>query len=170
MKVIDILRMIRRRRRSVRHLPVMETYNPPEFALPMTMSTHITPPLSLLPVEGPVTSMVGIRARHPVTGRRNVQHSGVDIAVPTGTPVRSTAAGIVTFAGEMGGYGQVVDIAHGDRSTRYAHLSAIHVAVGQRVASGETIGLSGRSGRVTGPHLHYEVRVNGVPVDPLTHG
>src|SRR5690606_25326084 len=86
----------------------------------------------------------------------------------SGKPAHATGAGVVVKAGWNGGYGRMVEIDHGDGlSTRYAHLSRISVKVGQEVATGDTVGKVGTSGRSTGPHLHYEVRRNGTAVDPL---
>jgi murein DD-endopeptidase MepM/ murein hydrolase activator NlpD len=114
------------------------------------------------PVDGPVTSGFGMR-----WGR---MHEGIDIAVPSGTPVRASASGTVIHAGWLGGYGNLVVIDHGDGlATAYGHNSALLVAVGQNVSQGETISLSGSTGNSTGPHVHFEVRVNGVPVDPLLY-
>lgn len=95
-------------------------------------------------------------------------HAGVDIGVPTGTPVRSPIGGTVVWAGwEDSGYGLLVVVANGPVRAFLAHLSAVRVAPGQRVAPGEIVGLSGNTGRSTGPHLHYELRIHGRPVDPL---
>lgn len=114
------------------------------------------------PVNGPVTSGFGIR-----WGR---MHTGIDIAVPTGTPVHASAAGTVVYASWMSGYGFLVAIDHGNGlATAYAHNSSLLVSVGQHVAQGEVISLSGSTGHSTGPHVHFEVRVNGVPVDPLQY-
>ncbi len=99
-------------------------------------------------------------------------HQGVDISAPTGTPVGSAGAGRVVSVGTgyNGGYGNCVVVDHGGgRTTRYAHLSSIDVSVGQAVSSGQKLGGVGSTGRSTGPHLHYEVRVNGTAVDPLGH-
>jgi murein DD-endopeptidase MepM/ murein hydrolase activator NlpD len=95
-------------------------------------------------------------------------HHGVDIAVPTGTPIRAMAPGRVHFAGTMSGYGLVVMIDHrrGYR-TVYAHLSEIHVRAGDRVHGRPVIGLSGATGRVTGPHLHFEIRHGDRAEDPV---
>ena len=94
-------------------------------------------------------------------------HTGVDMRGDTGDPVRATATGTVTTAGVNGGYGKMVEIDHGNGlSTRYGHLSAIDVSVGQSVRIGQTIGKIGSTGRSTGPHLHYETRVDGEAVDP----
>jgi murein DD-endopeptidase MepM/ murein hydrolase activator NlpD len=113
-----------------------------------------------------VTSGFAMRF-HPIhqTWRR---HLGVDYAAPTGTPVRSVGDGVVDFAGRQGGYGNVVQIRHtNDRSTLYAHLSRIDVRQGQRIEQGVRIGAVGSTGWSTGPHLHFEFRVNGAHQDPL---
>jgi murein DD-endopeptidase MepM/ murein hydrolase activator NlpD len=96
-------------------------------------------------------------------------HAGSDFAAPTGTPVYATADGVITYAGWLSGYGRLIKIRHSfGIETRYAHLNAIRVKVGQRVSRGDRIGDMGNSGRSTGPHLHYEIRVNGNPVNPMT--
>lgn len=102
-------------------------------------------------------------------GRRwGRMHAGVDMAGPTGTSVFSTGDGVVTFAGRQSGYGNVIMVRHElGTETRYAHLSRIRVKKGQTVSQGEQIGDMGNTGRSTGPHLHYEVRVNGKAVDPM---
>ncbi len=97
-------------------------------------------------------------------------HEGIDIAASTGAPIWAAAAGTVIHAGWLGGYGNLVVLDHGNGlATAYAHCSAILVGVGQTVAQGETIALVGSTGHSTGPHLHFEVRVNGVAVDPLLY-
>lgn len=97
-------------------------------------------------------------------------HAGTDFAGPIGTPIYATADGVVTHAGWSSGYGRLIKIRHDfGIETRYAHLNAMDVRVGQRVSRGERIGAMGNSGRSTGPHLHYEVRVNGNPVNPMTY-
>ena len=96
-------------------------------------------------------------------------HLGVDYAAPTGTPVRTIGDGVVEFAGVQGGYGNVVTVQHGkENATVYAHLSKINVQKGQKVSQSDIIGLVGSTGWSTGPHLHFEFRVNGVHHDPLT--
>jgi murein DD-endopeptidase MepM/ murein hydrolase activator NlpD len=95
-------------------------------------------------------------------------HKGVDIGAPTGTPVHVTADGIVVFAGMMNGYGRLVVVEHGGIQTFYAHLSKFLVHQGQEIRRDDLIGLVGTSGRVTAPHLHYEVHENGRPVNPYT--
>ena len=121
------------------------------------------------PVDGRVSSGSGPRvAPRTRTGQGSSDHGGVDYAVPVGTPVRAAGRGRVTFAGERGGYGNLVIIEHPDgRETRYAHLSEINVRVGQTVDGDAVIAASGDTGNVSGPHLHFEVRVDGRPVDPL---
>lgn len=122
------------------------------------------------PVEGARLSSVFGRRVHPVYGNVRM-HTGVDFAAAKGSPVRATAPGRIAFIGRRGGYGRVVEIAHGsDTMSRYAHLSAVPdgLAKGQRVAAGDIIGRVGATGTATGPNLHYEVRVNGRPTDPLS--
>ncbi|HMP55341.1 MAG TPA: M23 family metallopeptidase [Novosphingobium sp.] len=116
-----------------------------------------------------VTSGFGLRV-HPVHGTRRV-HAGVDLAAGTGAPVIVSSPGVVVQAGWLGGYGLCVTIDHGGATqTRYGHLSRLGVGVGQRVRAGQVIGLVGSTGVSTGPHLHYEVRVQGTPVNPLPRG
>ncbi len=119
------------------------------------------------PVEfSRVTSGFAMRM-HPILQRMR-QHNGVDYAAPVGTPVRSVADGVVEFAGTQNGYGKVIEVRHGkDRSTLYAHLSSIAVAKGQRIEQGQHLGAVGMTGMTTGPHLHFEFRVNGEHHDPL---
>ncbi|MEI2299839.1 M23 family metallopeptidase [Ensifer sp. MJa1] len=125
----------------------------------------------LLPFGNPspasdITSDFGNRL-DPFLGRLAL-HAGIDFRATTGTRIRSTAPGTVTNAGLTGGYGNMVEIDHGNGvSTRYAHLSAVLVRVGDQVKAGEVIAKSGNTGRSTGPHLHYEIRLNGAAVDPM---
>ena len=119
------------------------------------------------PVIGEVdmSSPFGMRM-DPFNGRPAI-HTGIDLRGEVGEPVHATAAGRVSLAGREGGYGNMVEIDHGNGlATRYGHLSEIDVKVGQMVRIGETIGHIGSTGRSTGPHLHYETRVNGEAVDP----
>ena len=105
---------------------------------------------------------------HPVLQKWRA-HLGTDFAAPTGTPARTVGDGVVSFAGVQGGYGNVVTVKHRNgHETVYAHLSQINVRVGQSIGQGETIGLVGSTGWSTGPHLHFEFRVNGVHQDPMT--
>ena len=126
--------------------------------------------LKSLPLAAPLIhyqleSRFGVR-RDPFN-RRSAMHTGLDFSAPFKSPVYNTAPGTVIFAGANGEFGKVVDIDHGAGIvTRYAHLHRITVVKGQRLASREQIGLLGSSGRSTGPHVHYEVQVNGVPQDP----
>jgi murein DD-endopeptidase MepM/ murein hydrolase activator NlpD len=118
------------------------------------------------PVAGPVTSGFGYRV-HPIFHVRRL-HTGVDLDGNTGDPVKAAALGTVVSAGWRGGYGKCVVIDHGGGlATLYAHQSSILVSVGQTVKRGEAIGQVGSTGYSTGPHLHFEVRVNGSPVDPV---
>jgi len=119
------------------------------------------------PVPGARFSQgVGPR-RHPVYGYRSC-HTGIDLAAGTGTPIAAAATGIVTAVTTLRAYGRVIVIAHnGGLSTMYTHLSRFNVNVGQGIAVGDTIGFVGSSGWSTGPHLHFEVHVNGIPHNPL---
>lgn len=120
---------------------------------------------SIKPVPGIITSPFGYR-KSPFTGRRTF-HSGLDISNRMGTNIVSTAFGKVVFAGRKTGYGKVVIIDHGyGKATKYAHLRKILVHKNQQVKRGEAIATLGNTGRSTGPHLHYEVLVNGTPVNP----
>ena len=119
----------------------------------------------LWPVEGQITGSFGERI-DPFNGE-GAFHSGVDIATNYGQPVLAPADGIVAFADFMGGYGREVVLDHGRGvTTRYGHLANFAVAPGQHVRRGDVIGYVGLSGRSTGPHLHYEVRINDIPVNP----
>jgi murein DD-endopeptidase MepM/ murein hydrolase activator NlpD len=105
---------------------------------------------------------------HPVTGKRR-PHYGTDFAAPTGTPIRSVGNGVVTVAHNAGGYGLLVRIRHdGGYESGYAHMNRIHVRKGQRVKQGETIGTVGSTGLSTGPHCHYELKLNGRHLNPMT--
>jgi septal ring factor EnvC (AmiA/AmiB activator) len=118
------------------------------------------------PIKGTVTSGYGYRT-NPMGGSRGEHHEGVDIRTATGTNVRATGGGTVWQAGWNGSYGYMVTIDHGHGiQTAYAHNNSVSVSVGERVERGDVIAKAGSTGRSTGPHVHYEVRVNGVPVDP----
>jgi len=123
---------------------------------------------SIWPVRGWVTSRFGNRA-DPLTGRRST-HTGIDIAGPHGKEIVATADGTVVFAGVEGSYGKVVVVDHGyGMKTRYAHLASITTSAGDVVKRGQMIGKLGSTGRSTGPHLHYEVRINGIPQNPRNY-
>lgn len=119
-----------------------------------------------LPVSGNgLTSSFGMR-RHPVLGIER-RHSGLDLAAAYGTPIAATADGTVAFANWNGGYGLLVAVDHGGGiETRYGHMARLAVAPGQRVRTGDLLGYVGSTGLSTGPHVHYEVRVNGAAVNP----
>ena len=127
--------------------------------------TELADAPSIWPIEGRVGSSFGERM-DPFNGE-GAFHTGIDIDAPYGTPVRAAAEGDVTGAPMGTGYGREVELDHGhDVLTVYGHLSAIAVVPGQHVTRGQVIGYVGQSGRATGPHLHYEVRVHNVPVNP----
>ncbi|WP_150287393.1 M23 family metallopeptidase [Rhabdaerophilum calidifontis] len=133
---------------------------------------RLAPVVNGLPIRQPVTAENRISSRFgarsdPFLGTTRF-HAGQDFAAATGTPIFSTGAGVVLSAGEAGGYGNLVQIDHGNGLvTRYAHLSEIHVSPGQPIAAGQMVGKAGSTGRSTGPHLHYETRLNNVPNDPM---
>ncbi len=123
---------------------------------------------SIWPVRGYLSSGFGSR-RNPFTGQLS-SHNGLDIATKTGTPIQAPARGNVIFSDRDGAYGLCIIIDHGSGiTTRYAHLNTITVEVGQSVQRGDIIGSVGSTGRSTGPHLHYEVRLNGAYVDPMRY-
>ncbi len=117
------------------------------------------------PVPGKLTSSFGSRV-HPIDHIEK-EHKGIDLVAETGDPVKASAEGIVVFAGVQKGYGNIVILRHEDSfSTAYGHLSDIDVEVGDRVDQGQVIGKAGMTGSATGPHVHFEIRQNDVPVDP----
>lgn len=123
---------------------------------------------SAWPVHGWISSGFGDRT-NPVTAKAGF-HTGVDIANDTGTPIRVTADGVVSFAGWEGGYGKLVVVNHGNGySTYYGHLSEIKAAVGRPLKRGDVVGLMGATGNTTGPHLHYEIRLYGAAIDPTKY-
>jgi murein DD-endopeptidase MepM/ murein hydrolase activator NlpD len=136
-----------------------------------TQMQRLNATLALVPYRKPVigevefTSGFGVRS-DPFLGRP-AMHTGLDFRAATGDPVRVTANGKVVSSGWMGGYGRMVEVDHGNGlSTRYGHLSEIHVRVGDVVKIGQVVGAVGSTGRSTGPHLHYETRIDGEAVDP----
>jgi murein DD-endopeptidase MepM/ murein hydrolase activator NlpD len=120
------------------------------------------------PAKGILTSSFGMRVS-PITGV-NMMHSGIDIGARAGVPVIAAGSGEILQASYMGGYGNAVLIYHGGGlATLYAHLSGFAVETGQQVKQGQIIGYVGSTGFTTGPHLHFEVRVNGIPVNPYKY-
>lgn len=134
-------------------------------------------------MDGPATQAIAIPSRRPINemrmsssfgtrsdpfnGRR-ARHNGIDIAVPAGTPIYATADGVVGRAQWVGGYGNYAEIDHGNSiQTRYGHMSQTAVVSGQRIRRGDIVGFVGSTGRSTGNHLHYEVRIAGAPVNPI---
>jgi murein DD-endopeptidase MepM/ murein hydrolase activator NlpD len=134
---------------------------------PMVASKVSIP--SRVPVDGfRLTSDYGIRV-HPVLGGRRA-HKGIDLATPVGTPVHAPADGVIAKAEWFSSYGLYIQVEHGgELETRYGHLSRLNVAAGQFVHKGDVIGYVGTTGRSTGPHLHYEVRVAGIAVNPVPY-
>jgi len=127
-----------------------------------------TPGKLVRPVPGKITSPFGPRL-HPILGYTRM-HTGADMTAPLGQDIRAGAAGRVILASTYGGYGLTVIIDHGGgMTTLYAHQSKVFVVAGEQVTAGETVGEAGSSGLATGPHLHFEVRINGTPVDPADY-
>ena len=140
------------------------------LAAPPPASRQARPamPCPVTPTWGHLASPYGWR-RHPMGGGTG-HHWGIDIAAPAGTPVLASMAGTVTFTGWFGGYGITVYVAHGGGwETLYGHLSRVFVAPGQQVACAQVIGAVGSTGNSTGPHLHFELRWRGRPVDPVPY-
>jgi murein DD-endopeptidase MepM/ murein hydrolase activator NlpD len=137
------------------------------FATPAPMGSVNVPSRSPLQ-SATLTSDYGMRTHPVLGGRRN--HKGIDLAQPSGTPVYATADGVIGKAEWFSTYGNYIQIEHGgEMQTRYAHLSGYAVAAGEQVRKGQLIGFVGSTGRSTGPHLHYEVRVAGEAVDPTPY-
>jgi murein DD-endopeptidase MepM/ murein hydrolase activator NlpD len=124
---------------------------------------------SIMPTQGWLTSAFSQMREHPILHIAR-PHEGIDVVAPMGSPIEAPAAGVVTDAGWESGYGNTVTIDHGyGVVTKFAHASKLLVKAGQRVSRGQRIALVGNTGLATGPHLHYEVHVNGRPVDPLRY-
>ena len=124
---------------------------------------------SIMPTQGWLSSAFSAMREHPILHLAR-PHEGIDVSAPMGSPIEAPAAGVISDAGWETGYGNTVTINHGfGIVTKFAHASKILVKVGQRVSRGQRIALVGNSGLATGPHLHYEVHVNGRPVDPLKY-
>jgi len=123
---------------------------------------------NIKPAKGWITSRFGYRTS-PFTGKTTL-HAGLDVAAAPGSPIYAPADGVVIFASYDEGYGKLVSIDHGfGVTTRFGHMSQIYVQVGQRINKWDVIGAVGNTGRSTGPHCHYEVRINGTPVDPINY-
>jgi len=132
---------------------------------------RLTRALNIVPLRKPMTGELemtsGFGVRSDPFLRSPAMHTGLDFRAEIGDPARATAAGTVTIAGWNAGYGKMVEVDHGNGlATRYAHLSAIDVQVGDKISIGQVVGRVGTTGRSTGPHLHYETRIDGEPVDP----
>ncbi len=147
----------------------LEEVNQQEILQAMrVMESKLSTKPSIWPLHGRINSSFGYR-RAPFGGRRSF-HKGIDIKGRVGAPIVASAMGTVTQAGFSGAYGIVVTIDHGGGFiTKYAHMQSASVSVGQKVKRGEMVGRVGMTGRTTGPHLHYEVRVGGVPVNPIKY-
>jgi len=134
-------------------------------AAPLPLASSGLAALSGAPVQGVVTSRFGNRS-DPFTAQE-AEHRGLDFGAPEGAPIRTPGAGVVVRAGPRGGYGNAVEIDHGNGVvTLYGHAAQVFVTPGETVEAGQEIATVGRTGRATGPHLHFEVRVGGRPVDP----
>lgn len=135
---------------------------------PTTPTVPPTPGKMIKPVPGAINSSFGYRI-HPIYGDSRL-HAGIDFNAGVGTPIKAAKAGKVITASVLSGYGNVIVVDHGGGiSTLYAHQSSFAVGVGAQVSQGQVIGYAGMSGNVTGPHLHFEVRVNGTPTDPMAY-
>lgn len=146
---------------------------PPTTAAPTTTTTKAPTTTTTVP-GGPGKGSLGWPTSGVVTSpfgpRWGTFHKGIDIGAPMGNPIVAAANGTVFFSGEMSGYGNVILIDHGNGLvTLYGHQSQLIAGVGQKVSRGQTIGLVGSTGNSTGPHLHFEVRINGIAVDPLPY-
>lgn len=140
----------------------------PEAAPPPPLAVNLAVTPSIWPARGTITSGFGWRISP--FGDGNELHAGIDIAYTMGAPVLATADGEVVVSGAAGGYGNLVQIDHGNGiATLYGHNSQLLVSVGQAVKKGQIIALAGSTGKSTGPHVHYEIRINNTPVDPMKY-
>lgn len=164
--IVDEGRLVPTLNETFAEYDFLKTTRIPRHTRNTTLMLNGTP--ALWPVEGRLLSSFGQRS-DPFNGMGSF-HGGVDISAPTGTPVKVSADGIVEFAGWNSGYGKLVVVRHpSGTETYYAHLSNPGVIPGQEVRIGQVIGYSGATGRVTAPHLHYEVRMHGSPINPYKY-
>ncbi len=141
---------------------------PTPSPLPVTPAVNLAVTPSIWPAQGPIASGFGWRVSP--FGDGNEMHPGIDIAYTMGAPVVATADGEVVLSGPAGGYGNLVQIDHGNGlATLYGHNSRLAVTAGQHVKKGQIIAYAGSTGKSTGPHVHYEVRINNTPVDPMKY-
>jgi len=143
----------------------------PALSAPLTAPVvRISAPSFVYPLMGTRTSSdFGLR-RHPLRKKVVRHHDGIDLAAPTGAIIRSVSAGRVVYADPWGGYGRLVVIKHEDGLTsHYGHCDTTSVQIGQRIYAGDIIGTVGSTGKSTGPHLHFEIRRNGKPLDPKSY-
>lgn len=155
--------------RGISELSIIDEANAVAQALSQFQSAQEA--LAAAPIRRPVPSGITISSnfgnRTDPFLKRTAFHAGIDFRAPSGTAIRAAAEGEIVFAGTNGGYGKMVDIDHGNGIvTRYAHLNSISVHVGQKVTARQQLGLSGSTGRSTGPHLHFEIRRNDSAIDP----
>jgi murein DD-endopeptidase MepM/ murein hydrolase activator NlpD len=149
-----------------RPAPAAPAGGPPVPAFPPGAEPGAVDALALVGVPGRITSGYGVRT-DPFDGRPRAHH-GVDIGAPEGSPIRAAADGVVRRAGQRGGYGNSLELDHGDgTSTLYAHAERLLVREGDRVQAGQEIATVGATGRATGPHLHFEVREHDRPIHPI---
>lgn len=143
---------------------VNQTTSPAAAATASLYSSGLYPPAA---VGAPSPTPWGLPVTGRLTQKFHASHNGLDFGIPVGTPVRSTMDGTVVYAGwNDQGYGNLVIVENGPYRTYYAHLSSVPVSLGQQVSAGTVIGLSGNTGNSTGPHLHYEIRINKQAIDP----
>ncbi len=144
-----------------------ESSDIPALKIKAIPAAEVMPTAWKAPLEGRITSNFGVRT-DPLNGQQR-SHHGIDIAAPAGAPIGAAASGTVVFAGRRGGYGNTVIIEQTDgKQTLYAHAEQLLVKVGEPGVAGQTIATVGSTGRSTGPHLHFEVRENGQPLDPTS--